>query len=51
MQWTPQRITAEWPAYFGQVLTQVQRYYVYLAWEEAELLPLLDLQKSAARAS
>lgn len=49
-EWTPQRITAEWPAYCRQVLTQVQRYYEYLAWEEAELLPLLDLQQPARAA-
>ncbi|HEY1125997.1 MAG TPA: hypothetical protein VGE65_10205 [Sphingobium sp.] len=40
-QWTPQRITAEWPAYCRQVRTQVRRYYAFLAWEEAEMLPLL----------
>lgn len=50
-QWTPQRIVDEWPAYCRQVLEQVRRYHAYLAWEEAELLPLLDQPRPLALAS
>jgi hypothetical protein len=50
-EWTPPRITAEWPAYCRQVLTQVHRCHEHLAWEEAELLPLLDLAQPTAKAS
>ena len=50
-QWTPQRIVDEWPAYCRQVRAQVRRYHDYLAWEDAELLPLLDEDPPFARAS
>lgn len=50
-EWTPQRIAAEWPAYCGQVRALVPRYYNYLAWEEANIHPLLDKERELRRAS
>ncbi|MBO9670685.1 MAG: hypothetical protein J7485_09230 [Sphingobium sp.] len=50
-QWTPQRIVAEWPAYCSQVRTLVPRYHAYLAWEEGEVLPFLDLHQPQSCAS
>lgn len=48
-QWTPVRILAEWSAYRAQVLAQIQRYFEFIAWEEAEILPLLDDPAQAGR--
>ncbi len=46
--WTPPRIVAEWPSYCREVRAQVRRYYEFLAWEEAQVLPLLDQPVSAS---
>ncbi|MBO9580045.1 MAG: hypothetical protein J7498_04065 [Sphingobium sp.] len=50
-QWTPQRIVDEWPAYCRQVQDQVAHYQAFLAWEEANIHPLLDKADELRRAS
>jgi len=45
--WTPARIEAEWPDYCHDVRMQVKRYYEFLEWEEAQVLPLLGPGRAA----
>jgi len=40
--WTPQRLEADWATYCRAARAQARRYLDFLAWEDAEILPLLD---------
>ncbi|MBO9670684.1 MAG: hypothetical protein J7485_09225 [Sphingobium sp.] len=50
-RWPIKRIEQEWQAYCREVRSQRDFYFTYLAWEEANIHPLLDQASERRRAS
>lgn len=50
-RWPIKRIELEWQAYCREVRSQRDFYFAFLAWEEANIHPLLDEASEVRRAS